>query len=192
MHGVLSSLCVCCAQAVLGTAVCRVVMQAVHAALAPCWRCCSNRAAAQQWQPRTLLRSVCFHVRCRVGRTARMGRSGAAIAYLLPHEATYVDFLRLRKVPLAEAPAELGQLHEALPDMSGSKQGQHGQKQQARQQQQQAQQQQQQEEPGELHALCARLRQEAEGDREVMEKGVKAYVSYVRGYKEHHCKFIFR
>jgi hypothetical protein len=27
-----------------------------------------------------------------------MGRSGAALAYLLPHESTYVDFLRLRKV----------------------------------------------------------------------------------------------
>jgi ATP-dependent RNA helicase DDX55/SPB4 len=25
-----------------------------------------------------------------------------------------------------------------------------------------------------------------------MEKGVRAFVSYVRGYKEHHCRFIFR
>ena len=25
-----------------------------------------------------------------------------------------------------------------------------------------------------------------------MEKGVKAFVSYVRGYREHHCRFIFR
>lgn len=29
-------------------------------------------------------------------------------------------------------------------------------------------------------------------DRDVLEKGIKAFVSYVRGYKEHHCKFIFR
>ena len=34
----------------------------------------------------------------RVGRTARMGRRGSALVYLLPHEATYVEFLRLRKV----------------------------------------------------------------------------------------------
>ncbi len=34
----------------------------------------------------------------RVGRTARMGRSGNALAYLLPHEAAYVEFLRIRKV----------------------------------------------------------------------------------------------
>lgn len=39
----------------------------------------------------------------RVGRTARMGRSGSALALLLPNEASYVDFLRLRKVPLKEA-----------------------------------------------------------------------------------------
>ena len=34
----------------------------------------------------------------RVGRTARMGRTGSARIFLLPHEATYVEFLRLRKV----------------------------------------------------------------------------------------------
>ena len=25
-----------------------------------------------------------------------------------------------------------------------------------------------------------------------MEKGTRAFVSYMRGYKEHHCRFIFR
>lgn len=25
-----------------------------------------------------------------------------------------------------------------------------------------------------------------------MEKGFRAFVSLVRGYKEHHCKFVFR
>lgn len=34
----------------------------------------------------------------RVGRTARMGRSGNAVLYLTPHEVTYVNFLKLRKV----------------------------------------------------------------------------------------------
>lgn len=33
----------------------------------------------------------------RVGRTARMGRTGKALVMLLPHETPYVDFLRLRK-----------------------------------------------------------------------------------------------
>ncbi len=40
--------------------------------------------------------------------------------------------------------------------------------------------------------VLALLRREAETDREVMEAGTRAFVSYVRGYKEHHCKYIFR
>jgi hypothetical protein len=38
----------------------------------------------------------------------------------------------------------------------------------------------------------AEARQLSETDRDVMEKGTKAFVSYIRGYKEHQCKFIFR
>ena len=34
----------------------------------------------------------------RVGRTARMGRTGHALVLLLPHELAYVEFLRRRKV----------------------------------------------------------------------------------------------
>ena len=37
----------------------------------------------------------------RVGRTARMGRTGHALTLLLPHETAYVDFLRIRKVRAA-------------------------------------------------------------------------------------------
>ena len=29
-------------------------------------------------------------------------------------------------------------------------------------------------------------------DRDVLEKGTKAYTSYIRAYKEHQCSFIFR
>ena len=37
----------------------------------------------------------------RVGRTARAGRAGAALAFLLPAEAPYVEFLRIRKARAA-------------------------------------------------------------------------------------------
>jgi len=30
------------------------------------------------------------------------------------------------------------------------------------------------------------------GDRDVLEKGTRAFISFLRGYKEHHCKFIMR
>ncbi len=36
------------------------------------------------------------------------------------------------------------------------------------------------------------LRRLSEQDRDMMEKGIKAFVSFVRAYKEHQCKFIFR
>lgn len=83
-----------------------------------------------------------------------MGRSGSALAFLLPSESTYAEFLKLRKVPVV--------LREQLPDAPDA---------------------------AELSAL---LRLEAESDREVMEKGTRAFVSLIRGYKEHHCKFVFR
>ncbi|KAL6142789.1 hypothetical protein ACLB2K_061065 [Fragaria x ananassa] len=38
----------------------------------------------------------------RVGRTARMGRQGSAIVFLLPKEEAYVEFLRKKGVPLQE------------------------------------------------------------------------------------------
>ncbi|CAL8464167.1 g3702 [Coccomyxa elongata] len=87
----------------------------------------------------------------RVGRTARMGRSGRALTFLLPHEAAYVEFLRIRKVPMVEEEATKN-VQEVLP----------------------------------------RVRRLAETDREVMEKGTSAFVTYVRGYREHQCRFIFR
>ncbi|KAG2310157.1 hypothetical protein Bca52824_021714 [Brassica carinata] len=36
------------------------------------------------------------------------------------------------------------------------------------------------------------IRSLAMKDRAVLEKGLKAFVSFVRGYKEHHCSYIFR
>ncbi|KIZ03208.1 DEAD-box ATP-dependent RNA helicase 18 [Monoraphidium neglectum] len=81
-----------------------------------------------------------------------MGRSGAALALLLPSESAYVELLRLRKVPLKEV--------EKL--------------------------------PGAPDGLTAWLRSEAETDREAMDKATRAFVSFVRGYKEHHLKYIFR
>ncbi|KND03357.1 uncharacterized protein SPPG_02400 [Spizellomyces punctatus DAOM BR117] len=40
----------------------------------------------------------------RCGRTARLGREGKAVVFLTPQEDTYVEFLRIRKVPMVEHP----------------------------------------------------------------------------------------
>lgn len=40
----------------------------------------------------------------RVGRTARMGRSGTSLVYLMPEEEAYIEFLRGRNIPVHEQP----------------------------------------------------------------------------------------
>ncbi|XP_059456646.1 DEAD-box ATP-dependent RNA helicase 18 [Corylus avellana] len=87
----------------------------------------------------------------RVGRTARMGREGSAIVFLLPKEEAYVEFLRIKRVALAER-----ECSDDAPD------------------------------------VVPQIRTAAKKDRDVMEKGLRAFVSYIRAYKEHHCSYIFR
>ena len=40
--------------------------------------------------------------------------------------------------------------------------------------------------------LMPEMRKLAESDRDILEKGIRAFVSYVRGYKEHQCRYIFQ
>ncbi|KAL6126792.1 hypothetical protein ACLB2K_074837 [Fragaria x ananassa] len=87
----------------------------------------------------------------RVGRTARMGRQGSAIVFLLPKEEAYVEFLRIRRVPLQERIC-----------------------------------------PDDVSDVVPQIRSAAKKDRDIMEKGMRAFVSYIRAYKEHHCSYIFR
>ncbi|GER55876.1 dead box ATP-dependent RNA helicase, partial [Striga asiatica] len=86
----------------------------------------------------------------RVGRTARMGRQGCAIVFLMPQEIEYVEYLRRKRVPMVERKCT----HEA-PD------------------------------------IIPQIRSAAKKDRAIMEKGLRALVSYVRAYKEHLCNYIF-
>ncbi|KAL8093701.1 DEAD-box ATP-dependent RNA helicase 18 [Apium graveolens] len=87
----------------------------------------------------------------RVGRTARLGRQGSSIVFLLPKEEAYVEFQRIRRVPLEERKC-CDEAFDIVPE----------------------------------------IRNAAKNDRDVMEKGLRAFVSYVRAYKEHHCPYIFR
>lgn len=87
----------------------------------------------------------------RVGRTARLGRQGSSIVFLLPKEEAYVEFQRIRRVPLEERKC-CNEAFDVVPE----------------------------------------IRTAAKKDRDVMEKGLRAFVSYVRAYKEHHCSYIFR
>ena len=87
----------------------------------------------------------------RIGRTARMGKQGRSLIYLMPHEASYVDFLHERQVPIQMQPP-----YKDVPD--------HG----------------------------SHIRQLNCTNRDVFEKGMRAFPSFVRAYREHACRYIFR
>lgn len=110
----------------------------------------------------------------RIGRTARFGRRGCTLTFLSEHETGYVGTCvrlcvrasheRLLTVSLRAdyVKADGVQFVPMQVDTSAAP------------------------------ALLEQLRKAAERDRELMEKGLLAFVSYVRAYREHLCKFIFR
>lgn len=88
----------------------------------------------------------------RCGRTARMGRKGAALVFLLPAERPYVDFVAInQKVSLEEFPLETD-LFDVLPRIC---------------------------------KLAAR-------DRDLVEKGARAFVSFIQSYRKHESALIFQ
>ena len=162
----------------------------------------------------------------RVGRTARMGREGAALLYLAPHEASYVEFLEVRHIKVtphdaatkarggggedgsshgvsagahaeADADASASDAHEA-----GREATEEGSEEEDASVSEGGDEEEEDSEDSEdsdddaarvgADGLNAALRARSETNREAMEKGTRAFVSYMRGYKEHHCRFIFR
>jgi ATP-dependent RNA helicase DDX55/SPB4 len=104
----------------------------------------------------------------RCGRTARMGAHGSAVVFLLPHEDSYVEFLSRRGVTVTAAPAA-----DMRHDADGAEEADEQQE-------------------GAAQRMCDMLRAKCETEREFMDRGVRAFVSFVRGYQEHSCRFIFR
>ena len=137
----------------------------------------------------------------RVGRTGRAGRVGNSLLFLTPKEEAYIDFLHGRKVPLVPLPTterccppvqegdtrteakgeqKTTSTKEKAP-ASGDPSG--GRTRTIRSAA----------EPNLLiDDTLNRVRELALHDRDILEKGTKAYTSYIRAYKEHHCAFIFR
>ena len=111
----------------------------------------------------------------RVGRSARAGRTGQSLLFLTRKEEAYVDLLRMRKVPLSPVPAsehvcppeevearEDSGIQSAAPDKAS------------------------------IEDILPKVKELVVTDRDILEKGTKAFISYIRAYKEHHCAFIFR
>ncbi|MQM02684.1 hypothetical protein Taro_035450 [Colocasia esculenta] len=132
----------------------------------------------------------------RVGRTARLGNRGSAIVFLVPKEDEYVDFLRFKGVPLQGRKCsddaidivtqaiffEFSYLTKLLlssvefyiavltANQQWSSKISFGSEESRRK--------------GKM------IRDAAKEDRDVMEKGLRAFVSYIRAYKEHQCNFV--
>jgi ATP-dependent RNA helicase DDX55/SPB4 len=112
-----------------------------------------------------------------VGRTARAGRKGSALTYLHPSEDTYIHFLAIRKVPISELPllpmdgdsSGGAEGTDGAGGSSSSSSGNDGKE-----------------------GVLAQCMREIIADRDLLEKGTRAFVSFCRSYKEHQCQFIFR
>lgn len=138
----------------------------------------------------------------RVGRSARAGKMGKSLVFLTPKEEAYVDLLRMRNVPLQPLPTtERCCPPDELDDEGGEliKSGRNATK------------------TNKVSAdnevatdstarvilsaadvkitledVLPKIRDIVLNDRDILEKGTKAFTSFIRAYKEHHCAFIFR
>ena len=125
----------------------------------------------------------------RVGRCARAGRSGQSLLFLTRQEEAYVDFLRLRKIPIEQIPsteqcAPPERLSETPTDQENHIEDEM-ETTEARDQIASAS-------GTHITDIMPAIKSIVLEDRDALEKGTKAYTSYIRAYKEHQCSFIFR
>jgi ATP-dependent RNA helicase DDX55/SPB4 len=130
----------------------------------------------------------------RVGRSARAGKSGSSLLLLTRKEEAYVDLLKMRKVPLSPLPSSercSPFIHENNVEEGNDKEATKRKADKLKE-----------EEPTKRTIRCAdgseiedilpKVKDLVLSDRDFLEKGTKAFTSYIRAYKEHHCSFIFR
>jgi len=105
----------------------------------------------------------------RVGRSARAGRQGSSLLLLTDKEESYVDLLSNRQVPLQVLPETEACCGDVEDDESSTSDSSDN-----------------------IPNFLPKIRGLVLKDRDYLERGTKAFTSYIRGYKEHVCGFIFR
>merc|ERR1719242_1553930 len=111
----------------------------------------------------------------RVGRTARMGKSGSAIVLLREHELDYLRLLQLRKVPISK---EISiqfkdRLFSTKNESTKSKDTETVEEQ-------------------EVKALSLKLQELILSDRLLFDSANKAFVCFMKAYQNHECRYMFR
>lgn len=107
-----------------------------------------------------------FSHRC--GRTARAGREGRAWCLLLERERGYVDFLSVRKIPVKEKNYLLDGEGTFDEHVEGRP------------------------EDMAVQSTLSRIRSFLLQDRDLQDKAVRAYVSFIQAYSKHEASYIFR
>lgn len=161
----------------------------------------------------------------RIGRTARMGRSGESVVFLMPQELEYINFVRLQNVPLqaldeardsVDAARDVVQhmnarrtlLSSELPDKRKAIHQAHREKQLSRRERrQQLHEAHQALVEGKSQRLAKKkevmgdmcdspavllLRREECRNEKLLNLAARAFVSFLRAYKEHECRYIFQ
>jgi ATP-dependent RNA helicase DDX55/SPB4 len=138
----------------------------------------------------------------RVGRAARAGRKGASVLFLTHKEEAYVDFLRMRKVPLEPLPTTevCCPPRDDGDDDEGDAEGEKKADKKSSGDDKKAVSTKDfkrvilsASDPAlQLTDVLPKVRDMVLKDRDLLEKGTKAFTSYIRAYKEHQCAFIFR
>lgn len=122
----------------------------------------------------------------RVGRTARLGKRGRAVIYLAPSEDAYIDFLAVRDCPTSQF--DWDSVSETLKRGDGvSLDVGHCCVQAESQEQSRSI-------PCGDEMLCQRISRTVRGsilnDRAILDSAEKAFLSYIRAYKEHRCGYL--
>ena len=122
----------------------------------------------------------------RVGRTARNGASGTALLYLLQREAdSYIDLLKVRRVVLTPKVDDDDE-EDSDPTQAAEEKEETGEETKQTKQTTQLR-------PKLPNvSVLEEVYDLGMNDRAIMEKAQACYVSYIRGYKEHTCQFVFR
>ena len=99
----------------------------------------------------------------RIGRTARAGRQGKSLMLLRDHEIDYISLLSSRGVPTVEASSPEA-LHAGIPPKPSAE---------------------------ETEQVLKNIKDLVWADRDLLMKGTRAFVAFVRAYKEHQCSHVF-